>query len=626
MLLMLGILFTFGKAQTVADSLKQIFGQSKGSSEEFFYALQLGRYYTGLQNDSAQLYLLHALSYSIQHNDSLKKVEALALLSRLKRQTGEYDKALNYDLQQLRIAEQMRDSSYMASASNTVGINHYRMRNRDKALEYFEHALSIREELKDSVGMADVMNNIAMIYDDREQFREALWLYKKALQIYTGINQTEAMADTYNNIAGSYYKMGDIPKVIEYANKALQLWREDDYKPGLAFLLINIGSMYQQTGDSENALKSIKEGLSYAEELGMLSQIRQGHKNLAEIYESRNNFKQAYRHAMQYNAVNDSLFNKEKQRIAEDIQTKYETEKKETLIGLLHKENTIKELELNKTKLFWIASMVMALLTGVLLLMLLSRARYRKKVNLILEDKNRELAALNSTKDKLFAIMAHDLRNPVSAFKTLTQTISAKSADLTSQEMRDYSNVLAQSAEDLLGMLNNLLIWAKSQRSKMQCQKAVFSPADIAHRVFVAHRLQAQQKRISMFNELDDRLNISNDPRMTETILRNLVSNAIKFTDKGGEIRIYSNKKNNAFELCVSDTGIGMSKEEQEHLFNDSLQEKIGQHKSGKGTGLGLILSKELVGLCGGTLRVESKIGEGSIFIVSLPENCVADA
>lgn len=234
-----------------------------------------------------------------------------------------------------------------------------------------------------------------------------------------------------------------------------------------------------------------------------------------------------------------------------------------------------------------------------------------------------ELVELNATKDKFFSIVAHDLKGPIGSFNNLLNYISTSYSDFTDNEKIDAINNLRKGSERIYKLLNDLLTWSKSQRGNLN-----FSPEKtglylITERVIDVLSDQASIKSVTILNRIDKNIYTKSDVNMLETILRNLVTNAIKFSNKDGVVEIYEcpseTLKKGLIQVCVKDNGIGMDKETMDKLFKiDSSFSKPGTDDE-KGTGLGLIISKEFTEIHGGQFSCESKPGKGSIFSFSIP-------
>jgi two-component system sensor histidine kinase/response regulator len=232
----------------------------------------------------------------------------------------------------------------------------------------------------------------------------------------------------------------------------------------------------------------------------------------------------------------------------------------------------------------------------------------------------KELQEINATKDKFFSIIAHDLRGPLSGFMSLTEMMADESLSLTSDEKKELTMDLSHSARNILNLLENLLEWSQMKRGY-----TTFNPQKIDLKETVNDCLKviadvSLKKNIGLTIEIPDGFEIIADINMLQTIIRNLVSNAVKFTPRSGGVAIsaVSNEINSA-TIKVKDSGIGMSNQMVDNLFRIDINTRRPGTEGELSSGLGLLLCKEFVGIHGGAIWVESEEGKGTSFLFTLP-------
>lgn len=232
-----------------------------------------------------------------------------------------------------------------------------------------------------------------------------------------------------------------------------------------------------------------------------------------------------------------------------------------------------------------------------------------------------ELEKLNQEKNKLFSIIAHDLRSPFTSLMGFTNLLKAQADKLSSEQVKDFANTIDASADRVFKLLENLLDWARLQMERVDPQPGQITLNDIAKKTIDVLGPVAAEKGLTL-KETGETLEAYADPNMTDTVIRNLVNNAIKFTPEGGTITIsYETTESGKSKVSVADTGVGMSASIAKNIF--SLAENVTTRGTNgeKGTGLGMTLCKELVELNGGTINVESEPGKGSTFSFTLPQD-----
>lgn len=238
---------------------------------------------------------------------------------------------------------------------------------------------------------------------------------------------------------------------------------------------------------------------------------------------------------------------------------------------------------------------------------------------LTIEKQRKELESLNATKDKFFSIIAHDLKNPFASLIGASDLLVDNAEELTQKQVKTFLGIINQSARQGFRLLENLLTWSRMQTGAIAWKPKEIDLWDLVNEVVILHTGSAENKEINLEANIDENLKITADPNMINTVVRNLVSNAIKFTPKGGRIIVSSHSKGDNVEIWIADSGIGMDLEEQKKLFRIDEQLTKSGTENETGTGLGLILCKEFVEIHRGSIWVESESGKGSIFKFSIP-------
>lgn len=253
----------------------------------------------------------------------------------------------------------------------------------------------------------------------------------------------------------------------------------------------------------------------------------------------------------------------------------------------------------------------------------ISRVIERKKVEIERDELIKKLREMNESKDKLFSLISHDLRSPFNSLLGFSEILTTEYDSLTDDEIREYINVISETSKNLYGMTNNLLAF-----SRFQMEKLVFNPVKLNLRKIISNNINMLKgnlikKNLNLSMDVDNDIYIHTDEEMLNSIFQNLISNAVKFTNRGGEIKITSKvikffEEPDNVEIRIDDTGIGMSKAVMEKIFKSHIQSTPGTERE-YGTGLGLLLVKEFIVKNRGNIKVQSKLGHGTTFIFNLP-------
>jgi signal transduction histidine kinase len=276
----------------------------------------------------------------------------------------------------------------------------------------------------------------------------------------------------------------------------------------------------------------------------------------------------------------------------------------------------------------WWLTLWCKLLSGVLITLILTslylfRVRDLERQKTLLEKtvaiKTAELRDLNASKDKFFSIIAHDLKNPFNTIIGFSALLNEEIDNYQPSKIREFARLINVSAVQTLKLLENLLEWAKSQNGKIPFNPTQLVVSELIEEEFLVLKEMAAEKNIELKYISSSQLYVLADKNMLKTVLRNLISNAIKFTYRNGKVEVKASVNDDMVEITVSDNGIGMSEITKAELFRIDANVSTPGTENEKGTGLGLFLCKEFVEKHGGKIWAESQWGNGSVFKFTLP-------
>ena len=254
---------------------------------------------------------------------------------------------------------------------------------------------------------------------------------------------------------------------------------------------------------------------------------------------------------------------------------------------------------------------------------LLSQLREMEELNasleILIEQRTSKLIEIVSTNGKFLSIIAHDLRSPFSSIIGILELLKLSLKEFNKDEIAEYVDIVYNSANNTLILLDNLLVWAVSQNKEKNFKPVKINLYDLLREEIESLKTLASQKQITLKHLINPDLNVAADLQMVKTILRNLISNAIKFTNINGEIIVNATELKQFVEVEVKDNGIGISAENQKKLFQIDTFHSTPGTRDEKGIGLGLLLCKEFVELHGGNILIDSETGKGSRFAFTLP-------
>lgn len=236
-----------------------------------------------------------------------------------------------------------------------------------------------------------------------------------------------------------------------------------------------------------------------------------------------------------------------------------------------------------------------------------------------LKDSEKQLRELNATKDKFFSIIAHDLRSPFTSIIGLSEMLTFEE-DMDNAQVKEFSEMIYQSSVKTYELIDNLLSWARSQTGNIKNNPAELNLFQLVNTIFDIVSEKAQLKKVNLINDIDKEVIIKADTDLLKTVLRNLVTNSIKFTNSDGFVKITHSKSAKKNHIYVEDSGIGIAKNSLQDLFRIDVNKISIGNSEEKGNGLGLIICKEFVEKMGGKIHAESELEKGSKFIFTIPE------
>ncbi|PID95718.1 MAG: hypothetical protein CSA94_00120 [Bacteroidetes bacterium] len=613
-ILVISGLFIEGKAQSKEDSLINILAQVSNNAQKINILYDLCKILRKESLEEAVIYFQDLVEVSKEIEDIDKKAEIYLLGEEIYRLKGDYEKAYYYDLEALKLKDEIKDVKLKATIYNTTGIDLYRLKKLELALTYFNKAKDIYIKTKDTKKLGDIYNNIALIYDSQNDHKKAKKYYLRSVGIFKEINNKDGEAEVLNNIAGIYYKEKNFDKTLEIVNKSLKIRREIGEQRPLAYTLLNIGALYFALQKYDKAIQYGQESIEIAEQIGILPMVKYASKNISEAYAKINDFENAYKYHIKYSTANDSIFNKEMAESINKLQTQYETKEKEQQIEM-------QKLEIQRITIFWIASLAIIVLILVLIIILVRQNKQKTAINQLLEQKNNELNTLVATKDKFFALISHDLKNPLLAFGNIIEQLDIHFEYINHDEIHSYIKDLSISSKQINNLLANLLQWAAVQNNRIVCQPQKVNLHTVVNQNIKLLKNNSDIKHIAVYNLIPEDCTALLDVKLIHVIIRNLLSNAIKYNKENGAVTFAVQQHAEHIELSIEDTGIGMEQADIPKLFRIDVDTKTIGSSAEKGTGLGLILVKEMLDKCKATINVESQKEVGSKFIIFLPYN-----
>ncbi|MBL7885974.1 MAG: tetratricopeptide repeat-containing sensor histidine kinase [Flavobacterium sp.] len=543
-------------------------------------------------------------------NDKKAKSKILKNIGAVYNTAGNYDKALRFNLEALKISEEINDKDHTAKIYTNMGNIYYYLNDTKRAITYYKKSLFINQKLNNKPSICKNLQNIgsALIIEGKDI--EAKKYYTEALKIAENSNDKETLL--YN-----YFYLGNIENNLNNPEKALNyldLSEKIATEIGNSDLMILTAKeksaiyleYYRKTKNKEWLAKSEKITLKILKKIDLeedLQTYMQINKLASELYEEKRDFKKSFYYLKEFNKLNDSILSTENKETLRNLENKKIIEIKEKQLQINNLELKAKE----KQKWYFMIGLLLLSIIGALLFF---QNQSRKKTNHKLQLLNSELNEANKAKTRFFSILNHDLRGPVANLVFFLQLQKESPELLDEESIQRMQDKTMTGAENLLASMEDILQWSKSQMENFKPQPQKFQIATLFEDT-QKHFLSVENVQFQFENP--NNLILVSDENYLKTIVRNLTGNAVKALAKVQNPTIVwkAFQENGKTTLSITDNGKGASQEEFKALYD-------ANEVTGIKTGLGLHLIRDLAKAIDCEISVNSKINEGTTITLKL--------
>jgi two-component system, sensor histidine kinase and response regulator len=540
---------------------------------------------------------------------------------------GNHGLAVKLYLESLKIAEELNDLEGVARVLNNIGYIYRLQKDHDRSFEYTYRAAAYGKQLNNTAALAVNYTNLGWLHDVDGNNDSSLYYGLAGVKLADGANDLYHASISRHIVGKAYAKQGQDSLAMQYYQAALRNAETAQIKQQMAFNLVGIGEVFNQQGKPQLALEPLIKALALAQEAKATEPLRDGLHAIQVAHEALGNYQQALVYHHLEDRVADSLFAQERNNYINRLQVEYDTEKQQQQIALNEKDLRNQRLVTNTLAGGGVGVALLALI------LFLGR-RTARRANQLLVQKNAEinqqkeeiqaqaeqLNQSNLFKDQLFAIIAHDLRSPLAMLKDTLELLDSER--LTDQEIRLFKTHLSAQYRNVDGVLAKLLEWAQHQIDNRlhRANPVAFTLRPVTEEALELLREVARIKNVALHNHLPAALAVWADQDQVASIVRNLVANAIRFTHAGGQVHLEASQTAQHWQIGVRDTGVGMSEAQMSRLFSMEGLFSTKDTTGTKGTGLGLLLCKDLVEQNQGKIWVTSQLDQGSTFYFTLPQ------
>ncbi len=636
---------TPANAEKIAYRALELARELNDKSVEAKIYLLLGEYfYNQADANLPKKYFTLAFTLAKTISNPSLLMQAQRDIARVNNKEGKYYQAIAHFHSSLEIAQSIRDMGYVFTNLISLSISYNDQNKPLQALSFAKIALKDTQNIPPkyhAITMASLYMCEGKSYFLLDNYSEAEALTKKSLTYIRGESAREL-----KTIGWNYMNLGDIYKTKRRYSEALLNYQYalDAFKKvggefGFQRIYIEIAEVYYEQGNFNRARFVAEQALILSRQVGIWLDIKNSAKLLSDIHMQQHSYEQAYLLHKEYTAAKDSILSIEMEENILEIQTKFETKEKENLIKIQQAELLLKDSSIarQQSKMYLLLMGLFAIL-GIALISLWALIRLNRHKNIILKQQREievtnaslseqkvELEEINESKNRLFSIIGHDLISQVGSTKEFLRLLTEPETNINESQHIKILSALYETSAATYSLLENLLMWSKNERGLLLYSPKIYGVEKVINDALSSQNPLAKKKEITIKTSVPHNLSAAFDFNMIATVLRNLVANAIKFSNRKGVITVTAMQNEGTVSICVSDQGRGMSPHKVEEITSENRVKTTPGTENESGTGLGLTLCFDLVKRHGSKLLVESAIDKGSKFTFSLPTTIAAE-
>ena len=596
------------------DSLENEFRYDRSPEELALTLADMGRSHIVIDINKTFALVHRALKLSDSLNYKLGRAHALRTLGSAMGETKNYTQGVQMLLEALEIFTAKKDRIGQANCYLSLGSLHRHGMDFNQALIYEKKAFKIYMEEGNAERLGVIYNNLGRTLSRMESYDSAIYYLKQAIKINEGANPL-VLSSNYCNL-GIVYRMENKKKEARYyLNKVMtlsdSLGAHANTRACAESHLI-LGDMAVEDNDYEQADLHFHQAISLARTRGHIDILHRSYSSLFDMLSTIGEYRKGSDVLKEFVALTDSILVLERKNRLEMVQWYYQNSVQKSQVNLLQHEQTLSEKIISRQKNSILLLMVVVISAILLIVVSVRNARRQKRLR-------EKLEVANSTKNKLFSIISHDFRSPINTILGASTFLKNNVDKLSTGDLRILFTDMHKSILNTLKFTENILTWARSQMDVIKLNPVLTNMQDVINSALSVIGDRAKEKGINIDCHIDQGLHVMADKNQLETVLRNLINNAVKFSEAGDSVDIRASRNSNMVEVTVADTGVGMDEVMKSKLFRIDSKNSTKGTAGEIGTGLGLIICKEFVENNHGQLYVESEPGKGSRFIFTLP-------
>mgnify|MGYP001047069827 CR=1 FL=1 len=602
--------------------------------------LKLCRYYVETLNINANVFLQDAILLAKQLDNKSAIIEGNLLYARYYYHQGDIEESTYKIKDAIVVNEGLHSNKWNAEIYFQLGENYRVSGALDLAYENFQKSLDFAQKIRDSLLISSLYNRKAVYYFENSELLpeisrdSSLYYANLSMELCKRTNNIRFIIANYNVLGLIYrYKLNNLDTAQQLLYRAMEIAEKNNRIIQLPNIYYNIARGYFINLQLDSAKKYIDKGFEISDKY-QINETKYLFYNLySNYYLYLNDYKKAYEYL---NLYVEGYKKSHEQKASFKVKSAFN-----------ELQFRSKELELERqrqTRNFLLTISVLVILFFIFILIVLYMRNKHitqsniklleqnkliecsnlelDKQNRIITEQNQKLEETNASKDKLFSIISHDLKNPIAGLKEMITVLADNFDSFSEEEKKEILHELKSSSENVLELLLGLLTWSRSQRNKIEYDPYEQDIYQLVYQNIAIVSTNAKNKNISIINSVAENTIAFFDANMINTVLRNLLTNAIKFTNPGGKIEVKAEQYQNDpsyILVSVADQGIGIPQDKLDKLFQIKHSFTTVGTSGEKGTGLGLLIVWDFIEKNHGKIWVESKVGEGTTFYFTLP-------
>ena len=608
-------LYSIGKkALEYSEKIDYTYGKIKGLDA-------LGNYYynKGEREKSMPLFQ-EALRLATEAKDIPSELSIINAMAQNYSFEGNYAEALNLNLKGIDLAREIDNQPMLSVLNENIAGLYADQKDFKNALMFYDTVQKINRRLGDEVIDAETQSNMASLYKDAKDYKNAMFNINRSISTFEKHKVYDWLAYAYEVKGDIYLDQEKYKWALYWYDQSNMLFKHQIEDDRIKIQLMNgMAKVYFGLEQDSLALVYAKKGLALSDKIKSLQGKIDCSETLYKVHKKNGNTPEALAYLESFKILSDSLFKDKNKQSLSLLETKlqYEQEKQELIEA--------NETALAKQRNYIYFSVIILMILSIITFVIRRSENIQRKLNRELKEKSTavtqreaQLHEINKTNTKLFSIIGHDLRGPIGGLQSMLNLFT--DGEISTKEFVSFIPKLKTDVDNISFTLNNLLSWGMNQLNGVVTKPKRVSLSNLVNNNIQLLSEIANSKSIKIINQLPENPRIWADSHQMDIVVRNILSNAIKFTPENGLITINAVEKAGMWQVSIRDTGIGMTAEMQRSIFKDSSNITTYGTNNEKGTGLGLSLCKEMVLKNNGEIWVDSVPRKGTTFYFTVPK------